>query len=235
MTPLTSFTSITTRALDRSASQLHPSNDAETGASSAQVTTGDRATTRSLTASGAGPVPPIRPPPRALPSSALTGASDRHDQTAAPEAPPALTSGSPRSRSSARPPSGRLSLGASRDRPPGCDVGFGLTESWISTWPTLVALLDQSSGRGQVVAFRAGRPCPRPQLMIRSGCMRISGVGSVIASARPRTSTARGRQGSVLSRSSMTIAARPLRATSRNFFDISRSRPPMSIVSRAAL
>jgi hypothetical protein len=45
----------------------------------------------------------------------------------------------------------------------------------------------------------------------------------------------RGCHGSVLARSSITIAARPVRATSRNFFVRSSSLPPTSIVSRAAL
>ena len=63
----------------------------------------------------------------------------------------------------------------------------------------------------------------RPQLTIRSGWIRIMGVGSAIASPRPRTSIPRGRHGSSLSRSSTTIAARPLRATSRNFLVRSRA------------
>jgi hypothetical protein len=50
-----------------------------------------------------------------------------------------------------------------------------------------------------------------------------------------RDSIPRGRHGSVLARSSITIAARPVRATSRNLFDRSSSLPPTSIVSRAAL
>src|SRR6476620_8002538 len=70
---------------------------------------------------------------------------------------------------------------------------------------------------------------------MRSGWMRISGSGPSTASDRPRTSTPRGRQGSVLARSSMTIAARPLRATSRNFFFLSKSLPVTSTVSSSAL
>ena len=65
--------------------------------------------------------------------------------------------------------------------------------------------------------------------------MRIIGVGIAIASPRPRTSIPRGCHGSVLARSSTTIAARPVRATSRNFFVSSSALPPTSIVSRTAL
>ena len=83
--------------------------------------------------------------------------------------------------------------------------------------------------------LRALRPDSSPQLTIRSGWTRISGVGSAIASPRPRISIPRGRHGSVLARSSITIATRPVRATSRNFFVRSSSAPPTSIVSRAAL
>jgi hypothetical protein len=54
-----------------------------------------------------------------------------------------------------------------------------------------------------------------PQAMTRSGWMRISSWGSVTVSARPRISMPRGRQGSVLARSSMTTAAWAARATSR--------------------
>jgi hypothetical protein len=79
---------------------------------------------------------------------------------------------------------------------------------------------------------RALRAASRPQLTIRSGWIRIRGVGSLIASPRPRISIPRGRHGSVLARSSMTIAARPDLATSRNFFDRSSSRPPTSMVAR---
>jgi hypothetical protein len=82
---------------------------------------------------------------------------------------------------------------------------------------------------------RALGPGSIPQVTIRRGWIRISGVGSAIASARPRISMPRGRQGSVLARSSITIAARPLRSMSRNFFDRSSPWPPTSIVSRAAL
>ena len=64
---------------------------------------------------------------------------------------------------------------------------------------------------------RALRARSRPQLTIRSGWIRISGVGSAIASPRPRTSIPRGCHGSVLARSSITIAARPVLATSWNF------------------
>src|SRR4051812_48858057 len=82
---------------------------------------------------------------------------------------------------------------------------------------------------------RALRPGPSPQLTIRSGWIRISGVGRAIASPRPRTSIPRGRQGSVLASSSITIAARPAPAPARNFFLRSGSAPPTSILSRAAL
>src|SRR5690349_17987969 len=51
---------------------------------------------------------------------------------------------------------------------------------------------------GWLVTVRALRPAPSPQLTIRSGWIRISGVGSAIASAQPRTSTPRGLHGSVL-------------------------------------
>jgi hypothetical protein len=74
-----------------------------------------------------------------------------------------------------------------------------------------------------------------PQETIRSGRLRISGVGSLIASARPRTSIPRGRHGSVLARSSTTSAARPLRSTSRYFFVRAKSCPPTSIESRSGL
>jgi hypothetical protein len=57
-----------------------------------------------------------------------------------------------------------------------------------------------------------------PQETIRSGWMRIRGRGRPMASAWPRISIPRGRQGSVLARSSMTIAARLVRSTSRYFF-----------------
>ena len=90
-------------------------------------------------------------------------------------------------------------------------------------------------GLSYVATVRALLWRSRPQLTIRSGWMRISGVGIAIASARPRTSIPRGCQGSVLARSSTTIAARPVRATSRNFFVSSSSWPPTSIVSRTAL
>jgi hypothetical protein len=63
----------------------------------------------------------------------------------------------------------------------------------------------------------------------------LTGVGRAIASPRPRISIPRGRHGSVLARSSITIAARPVRATSRNFLVCSSSWPPMSMASRAAL
>jgi hypothetical protein len=87
----------------------------------------------------------------------------------------------------------------------------------------------------RTATVRALRPDSSPQLTIRSGWTRISGVGSAIASPRPRISIPRGRHGSVLARSSITIAARPVRATSRNFLVRSSSWPPTSIVSRAAL
>ena len=43
-----------------------------------------------------------------------------------------------------------------------------------------------------------------------------------------------GRHGSTLARSSTTMAARPLRLTSRYFLVLSNCRPPMSMVSSSA-
>ena len=83
------------------------------------------------------------------------------------------------------------------------------------------ASATQTTMRSDTV--RALRACSSPQLTIRSGWIRSSGVGSAIASPRPRTSIPRGCHGSVPARSSITIAARPLRATSRNFFVASSS------------
>ncbi|MBE1592250.1 hypothetical protein H4W80_010508 [Nonomuraea angiospora] len=67
----------------------------------------------------------------------------------------------------------------------------------------------------------------RPQLMVLAGRSRISGRSPSIASAFPRISTPRGRHGG--STSSMTSAARPLRAMSRNFLERARLRPPISM------
>ncbi len=62
--------------------------------------------------------------------------------------------------------------------------------------------------------------------------MRIRGRGASTASAWPRTSIPRGRQGSVLARSSITIAARPFRLTSRNFFVPFELTPLMETLAR---
>ena len=82
-----------------------------------------------------------------------------------------------------------------------------------------------------------------PQLMIRSGKTRTIAPGDLatassgfrIASARPRMSRQRTRQGSSEAMSSTTKAARPLIPTLMNFRLFAMSRPPMSIDSRAAL
>src|SRR5918995_1250129 len=74
-----------------------------------------------------------------------------------------------------------------------------------------------------------------PHETIRSGWIRISGRSPSRVSARPRTSIPRGRHGSVLARSSITIAARPLRRASRNFLVRAKSLPPTSIDSRSGL
>jgi hypothetical protein len=66
-------------------------------------------------------------------------------------------------------------------------------------------------GKRQRRHVRELRPRPSPQLTIRSVWIRINGVGSAIASARRRTSIARGRHGSVLSTSSIKIASRSVR------------------------
>jgi hypothetical protein len=73
-----------------------------------------------------------------------------------------------------------------------------------------------------------------PQDTTRSGWMRMI-AGASRASARPRTSTPRGRQGLVLARSSTTMAARPVAFTSRYFLVRAKSRPLTSIVSCSAL
>jgi hypothetical protein len=65
--------------------------------------------------------------------------------------------------------------------------------------------------------------------------MRISGVGSSIASARPPDLDAARVPGVGAGRSSITIAARPLRATAPYFFVRAKSCPPTSIVSCSAL
>src|SRR6266508_739603 len=69
--------------------------------------------------------------------------------------------------------------------------------------------------------------------MMRSGWIRMAGWGSVMASARPRTSMPRGCQGSA-TMSSMTMAARWVRAMSRNFLVAARSRPETSMTSASA-
>src|SRR5216683_2695840 len=60
-----------------------------------------------------------------------------------------------------------------------------------------------------------------PHERTRSGWMRISGCGSMTTSARPRTSIPRGFHGGTTS--SMTSAARPVLATSRNFLELAMS------------
>jgi hypothetical protein len=61
---------------------------------------------------------------------------------------------------------------------------------------------------------------------MRVGRMRMEGWGPSTASAWPRTSTPRGCQGG--STSSTTMAARPLRATSRNFLVAAKLWPVTS-------
>lgn len=111
-----------------------------------------------------------------------------------------------------------------RGRPPRpLLVGHGASpERWSGVWFLQSAPTRQShhSLRCQTSALapsadptaRERRPRPSiPHETIRRGCIRISARGASTASARPRTSMPRGRQGSVLTRSSITIAARPLR------------------------
>src|SRR5262249_13070813 len=109
--------------------------------------------------------------------------------------------------------------------PPGGATATELAQGARDRLPDLRGRFSQGYGTSRALARSLS---VRPQETIRVGWIRMCGSGRSTASARPRISTPRGRHGA--STSSMTIAARPVRATSRNFLVAAKLYPVMRIV-----